>query len=315
MATLTTVPNLDRRAFLKTGAAAGAGLIIGFHIPAAAADDPAQQQEKKTPNPFNAWVHITPDNRITLILEKSEMGQGIMTAVPMILAEELCVDWKSVTVQQAATDPDIYNHGTGGSGSIAGCWLPMRRAGAAAREMLVATAAARWGVNTNTCVAKNGGVLHGSRNNFLSYGELANDAAKLPIPNLNTVPLKNSDDFTIVGKGTRRFEGTGKTNGRARFGIDSRVPGMQYAVVARCPIFGAKLKSFDATKAKSLAGVREVFAIEPVGEGAFSAGGVAVIADNSWAAIQGRKSLQIEWDNGPNASESSETLHKQFLDN
>jgi isoquinoline 1-oxidoreductase subunit beta len=311
MATLT----VDRRAFLKTGAAAGAGLIIGFHVPASAADDPAQQQEKKTPNPFNAWVHITPDNRITLILEKSEMGQGIMTAVPMILAEELCVDWKNVIVRQAPTDPDIYDHGTGGSGSVAGCWLPMRRAGAAAREMLVAAAAARWGVNTNTCVAKNGGVLHGSRNNFLTYGELANDAAKLPIPNLNAVPLKNSDDFTIVGKGTRRFEGADKTNGKAKFGIDSRVPGMQYAVVARCPVFGAKLKSFDAARAKGVAGVRDVFAIEPVSQGAFSAGGVAVIADNSWAAIEGRKALQVEWDNGPNAGESSETLHQQFLDN
>jgi len=311
MAALT----VDRRAFLKTGAAAGAGLIIGFHIPASAADDPAQQQEKKTPNPFNAWVRITPDNRIALILEKSEMGQGIMTAVPMILAEELCVDWKNVTVQQAPTDPDIYNHGTGGSGSIAGCWLPMRRAGAAAREMLVAAAAARWGVTTNTCVAKNGGVLHGSRNNFLTYGELADDAAKLPIPNLNTVPLKNSDDFTIVGKGTRRFEGADKTLGKAKFGIDSRVPGMQYAVVARSPVFGAKLKSFDAARAKSVAGVRDVFAIEPVSEGAFSAGGVAVIADNSWAAMEGRKALQVQWDNGPNASESSETLHKQFLAN
>jgi len=311
MATLT----LDRRAFLKTGAAAGTGLVVGFYLPAAAADDPAQQQEKKTPNPFNAWVHISPDNRITLILEKSEMGQGIMTAVPMILAEELCVDWKNVIVEQAPTDPEIYDHGTGGSGSVAGCWLPMRRAGAAAREMLVSAAAARWGVNTNTCVAKNGGVLHGSRNNFLTYGELANDAAKLPIPNLNTVSLKNSDDFTIVGRGQPRFEGALKTNGKAKFGIDSRVSGMQYAVVARCPVFGAKLKSFDAAKAKSVAGVRDVFAIDPVATGAFSAGGVAVVADNSWAAMEGRKALKIEWDNGPNAAESSESLHKQFLDN
>ena len=315
MAILTPSLNLDRRAFLKTGATAGAGLLIGFHVPASAGDDPAGQQEKKTPNPFNAWVHITPDNRITLILEKSEMGQGIMTAVPMILAEELCVDWKKVVVEQAPTNPDVYNHGTGGSGSVAGCWLPMRRAGAAAREMLISAAAARWGVNTNTCVAKNGGVLHGSRNSFLTYGELALDAAKLPIPNLNTVPLKNSDDFTIVGTGQPRFEGAAKTNGKAKFGIDSRIPGMQYAVVARCPIFGAKLKSFDAGKAKSVAGVRDVIAIEPVGEGAFSTGGVAVVADNSWAAMEGRKALQIEWDNGPNASESSETLHKQFLDN
>ena len=311
MSTMT----LDRRSFLKTGTVAGAGLLVGFHLPADAAQDPAQQQEKKTPNPFNAWVQITPDNRVNLILEKSEMGQGIMTALPMILAEELSVDWKSVTVEQAPTNPEIYNHGTGGSGSVASCWLPMRRAGAAAREMLVAAAAARWNVNANTCVAQDGGVLHGSRKNFLTYGELATDAAKQPIPNLNTVPLKNSDNFTIVGRDKPRFEGASKTNGTAKFGIDSRVAGMQFAVVARCPIFGGKVKSFDAAKAKTVAGVREVFAIEPVGEGAFTAGGVAIVADNSWAAMQGRKALQVVWDEGPHAGESSETLREQFLQN
>jgi isoquinoline 1-oxidoreductase beta subunit len=305
---------LDRREFLKTGTAAGAGLLIGFHLTTASAEDPAQKQEKQTPNPFNAWVHVSPDNRVTLILEKSEMGQGIMTAVPMILAEELCVDWKAVTVEQAPTNPEIYNHGTGGSGSVAGCWLPMRRAGAAAREMLIAAAAARWNVNPNTCVAQNGGVLHGSRKNFLTYGELVSDAAKLPIPNLKTVPLKNSDNFTIVGKDMPRWEGPAKTNGAAKFGIDSRVAGMQFAVVARCPVFGGKVKTFDAAKAKAVAGVREVFAIEPVGQGAFTAGGVAVVADNSWAAIEGRKALQITWDEGPHAGESTETLRQQFVD-
>ncbi len=306
---------LDRREFLKTGAVVGAGLWIGFRVSTAAAQDSAQQQEKKTPNPFDAWVHISPDNRVTLILEKSEMGQGIMTAVPMILAEELSVDWRNIVVQQAPTNPEIYDHGTGGSGSVAGCWLPMRRAGAAAREMLIAAAAARWNVNPNTCKASNGGVLHGARNNFLTYGQLADDAARLPIPNLNTVPLKNSDDFTIVGKATPRFEGAAKTNGTAKFGIDSRVPGLQYAVVARCPIFGGKVKSFDASKAKSVAGVRDVFEIERVDTGAFSAGGIAVVADNSWAAMQGRKALQITWDEGPNVNESSASLHQQMLDN
>ena len=311
MTTLT----LDRREFLKTGTIAGAGLLVGFHLSAAAADDPAEEQEKKTPNPFNAWVHIAPDNRVTLILEKSEMGQGIMTALPMILAEELCVDWKMVGVEQAPTNPDVYNHGTGGSGSVSSCWLPMRRAGAAAREMLVAAAAARWNVNPNTCVAQDGGVLHGSRKNFLTYGELAADAAKQPIPNLNTVPLKSSDNFTIVGREMPRWEGSSKTNGSAIFGIDSRVPGMQFAVMARCPVFGGKVKSFDAAKAKAVTGVREVFAIEPVGTGAFTAGGVAIVADNSWAAMQGRKALQVSWEEGPHANESSETLRQQFLAN
>jgi len=311
MSTLT----VDRRDFLKMGTVAGAGLLVGFHLNALAADDPAEEQEKKTPNPFNAWVHVTPDNHVTLILEKSEMGQGIMTALPMILAEELCVDWKSVRVEQAPTNPKVYNHGTGGSGSVASCWLPMRRAGAAAREMLIAAAAARWNVNPNTCVAQDGGVLHGSRKNFLTYGELVEDAAKQPIPNLNTVPLKNSDNFSIVGRGKPRLEGVAKTNGTARFGIDSRAPGMQFAVVARCPVFGGKVKSFDAANAKAVKGVCEVFAIEPVAAGAFTAGGVAVVADSSWAAMRGRKALQVSWDKGPHVGESSESLRKQFVDN
>src|SRR5467141_4361629 len=278
---MTTAPVLKRREFLKTGAAGGTALVVAFHLPSSAFAA-AQDQEKKTPNPLNAWVRITPDNRVTLILGKSEMGQGIMTALPMILAEELYLDWKNVKIEQAPTDPKIYDHGTGGSGSVSGSWLPLRRAGAAAREMLVTAAAARWNVNPNTCVAKDGGVLHGARKNFLTYGELVEDAAKLPIPDFNTVSLKNSDDFTIVGHDTRRFEARDKATGAAKFGIDSRMPGMQFAVIARCPVFGGKLKSFDAAKAKAVPGVRDVIAIDPVGPGAFTAGGVVGLADNSW---------------------------------
>ncbi len=311
MTTLT----LDRRAFLKTSTAGGAGLLIGFHLCGYAYTDPAAEQEKKTPNPFDAWVHISPENRVTLILAKSEMGQGVMTALPMILAEELSVDWKKVTVEQAPTNPAIYSHGTGGSGSVAGSWLPLRQAGAAAREMLIAAAAKRWNVNPNTCTAKDGGVLHGARKNFLTYGELAEDAAKLPIPDFQTVPLKNSSTFTIVGHDTLRVDAAEKATGRAKFGIDTRVPGMVYAVVARCPVFGGKVKSFDATKAKAVAGVQEVFTIDPVGPGAFSAGGVVVVAENSWAAMEGRRALEITWDEGPHAEESSEWLRNQFVEN
>ena len=312
---MATASVVNRRDFLKTGAAGGAALVIGFYLPVAAQAQEAQQQEKKPPNPLNAWVRITPDNHVTLILEKSEMGQGVMTALPMILAEELSLEWKNVKIEQAATDPKIYNHGTGGSGSVAGSWLPLRRAGAAAREMLVAAAAQRWNVNPNTCVAKDGGVLHGARKNFLTYGELVDDAAKLPIPNFNTVPLKNSDDFTIVGHDTRRFEVRDKATGAAKFGIDSRMPGILYAVIARCPVFGGKAAKFDATKTKAVPGVRDVIQIEPVAQGAFTAGGVVVLADNSWAAMQGRKALSITWDEGPNAEESSDSLRKQFSDN
>ncbi len=306
---------INRRDFLKKSAAGGAALVIGFHLGSSAFADQAQEQEKKPVNPFDAWVRVTPDNRVTLILGKSEMGQGIMTALPMILAEELCVDWRQVKVEQAPTNPKIYDHGTGGSGSVSGSWLPLRRAGASAREMLVSAAAQRWNVSRDTCKAQDGGVLHGARKNFLTYGELVEGAAKLPIPDFNTVPLKNPDDFTIVGRDTRRFESRDKAIGAAKFGLDSRVPGMLYAVIARCPVFGGKIKSFDAAKAKAVPSVRDVFAIDPVGQGAFTTGGVAVLAENSWAAMQGRKALQITWDEGSAASESSNSLRKQFLDN
>src|SRR5712664_1900576 len=224
---------VNRRDFMKTGAAGGVALVIGFHLSPSAFSDQAEEQEKKTPNPFDAWVRVTPDNNVTLILGKSEMGQGIMTALPMILAEELCLDWKRVKIEQAPTNPKIYDHGTGGSGSVSGSWLPMRRAGAAAREMFVSAAAQHWNVSRDTCKAQNGGVLHGARKQFLTYGELVGDASKLPVPDLNTVPLKNSDDFTIVGHDRKRFEAAAKSSGAAKFGIDSRMPGMEYAVIAR----------------------------------------------------------------------------------
>ncbi|MGB7848828.1 MAG: xanthine dehydrogenase family protein molybdopterin-binding subunit [Candidatus Acidiferrum sp.] len=312
---MTQTLSLDRREFLKTSASVGVALLIGFHLDARAASDPAQAQEKPVVNPLNAWVRITADNRITLILAKSEMGQGVITSLPMILAEELSVDWKQVGIEQAPTNPKIYQHGTGGSGSVHGSWLPLRRAGAAAREMLITAAATQWNVNRDTCVAQDGGVLHGARKNFLTYGELVERAAKLPVPDLNTVPLKNSHDFTIVGHDLHRTDAKAKSNGAAIFGIDSRVPGMQYAVIARCPVFGGKVKSFDATKTKSIPGVKDVITIEAVAKGAFTAGGVVVLADTSWAAMQGRNALKIVWEEGPHAGESSDTLHKQFLEN
>jgi len=301
----------DRREFLKTAAVGGAVLLVGFHLPASASDEP---KEKPLVNPFNAWVKITPDNRITLILGKSEMGQGVMTSLPMILAEELCVDWKQVSVEQAPTNPKIYDLGTGGSGSVSDSWLPLRRAGAAAREMLILTAAKKWEVTPETCKAQNGYVLHGHPERSFRYGELVADAAQLPIPNLNEVPLKNSNDFTVVGRDTHRVDTAAKTTGAAKYGIDSRVPGMLYAVIARCPVFDGKVASFEASKAKQVRGVRDVVKIETSGRGASTTGGVAVVAENSWAAIEGRRALEVQWDEGPAASESTEILRKQFLD-
>jgi len=312
---MATANLVNRRDFLKTTAWTGAGLVIGFHLGPSSAAASAVDQEKKTVNPFNAWVRITPDNQVTLILGKSEMGQGIMTALPMILAEELYLEWEKVKIEQAPTDPAIYDHGTGGSGSVAASWLPLRQAGAAAREMLITAAAQHWNVNRNTCKPKDGGIVHGARKQYLTYGDLVSVAATLPVPNLNTVPLKNSNDFTIVGHDRNRFEARAKSTGTAKFGIDSRPDNLMYAVIARCPVFGGKPSKFDPAKAKAIPGVREVISIDAVPQGAFSAGGVVVLADNSWAAMQGRRALDINWDEGPHASESSQSLRQQFIDN
>jgi isoquinoline 1-oxidoreductase subunit beta len=312
---MATASVVNRRDFLKKGAAGGAALVIGFHLTPRAFGDQAKDQEEKTPNPFDAWVRITPDDRVTLVLGKSEMGQGVYTSLPMILAEELCVDWKQVHIEQAPTNPKVYDLGTGGSGSVAGSWLPLRQAGAAAREMLIAAAAKKWEVGTDTCKARNGYVVHGHPERSSRFGDLVVDASKLPVPNLHNVPLKNPDDFTIVGREVHRLDAAAKSSGTAKFGIDSRVPGMLYAVIARCPVFEGKVASFDATKAKAVPGVRDVLQIETKGRGASTTGGVAVLADNSWAAIQGRKVLEVKWDEGAAANESSEELHKQFLEN
>jgi isoquinoline 1-oxidoreductase subunit beta len=312
---MSTTPILDRREFLKKSAATGVALVVGLHLNAQAATERAESQEKPVVNPLNAWVRITPDNRITLILAKSEMGQGVLTSLPMILAEELCVDWKAVKVEQAPTNPKLYDLGTGGSGSVADSWLPLRRAGAAAREMLIEAAAKKWEVSPDTCTAVDGCVVHGHPKRYLKYGDLVEEAAKLPVPNLNTVPLKNSNDFLIIGRDERRIEARAKATGAAMFGIDSRVPGMLYAVVARCPVFEGMVASFDARKAKAIPGVGEVVQFETKAHGASTTGGIAVLADNSWAAIQGRNALEVKWNEGAAASESSAQLQQQFVAN
>src|SRR5207302_2142328 len=241
--------------------------------------------------------------------------QGVYTSLPMILAEELCADWKQVRVEQAPTNPKIYDLGTGGSGSVEGSWLPLRQAGAAARELLIAAAAKKWEVGADTCKAKNGYVVHGHPERSFRFGELVAEASKLPIPDLHKVPLKNPSDFVIVGREVLRLDAAAKSTGSAKFGIDSRVPGMLYAVIERCPVFEGKVASFDASKAKAVPGVRDVFEIKTSGRGASTTGGVAVLAGNSWAAIQGRKALAVKWEEGVAANESSEELRSQFLAN
>jgi isoquinoline 1-oxidoreductase beta subunit len=308
----TGSPGVSRRGFLVTSAAAagGAALIVGFDLGAPAAQSP--QPAKAPPNPLSAWVRVARDGSVTLILAKSEMGQGVYTTLPMILAEELDADWSRVRVEQAPTNAAIYDHGTGGSQSVRTSWLPLRRAGAAARQMLVAAAAARWAVDPTTCTTE-AGVVRGPAGQSLPYGDLVEAAAALPVPDLEKVPLKDPARFRIIGTSRPRLDIPAKVNGEAVFGSDVRVPGMLYAVVARCPTVGGRVARFDAAKAKALPGVRQVVEIPAVRAGVFTTGGVAVVADSTWAAIQGREALDITWDHGPHAKESSASLRAQFV--
>jgi isoquinoline 1-oxidoreductase beta subunit len=265
--------------------------------------------KKAAPNPFDAYVHVKPDGHITLIVAKSEMGQGIKTGLAMILAEEAEIDFNSVSVEQAETRPDIYAHmGTGGSGSTIESFTPLRKAGATVRALMITAAAAKWNVPPAECEAKKGSVLHEKSDRQASYGELVEAARKLPMPDPEKVQLKDESNFELIGHATPRVDVPSKVNGSAQFGIDVRVPEMVFAVVARCPTFGGKAAHFDAGKAKAVAGVRDVFEIPALGADKFTAGGIVVVADSTWAAMKGRDALQITWDHGAAVSESSEGM-------
>jgi isoquinoline 1-oxidoreductase subunit beta len=277
------VSGLTRREFVAAGVAAGAGLVVGFYLPHAG------RRGKEVFSP-NAYLRITTDDKVTIVCARSEMGQGVRTALPMILAEELEADWKQIEIEQAGASTLYGDQSTGGSASVKTTWDPMRKAGAAAREMLISAAALTWGVPRSSCVAENGAVLHGASKRRLSYGELVEKAATLPIP--TDVPLKQNKDYKIVGQRLARVDTPSKVKGEALFGIDFRMPGMKYAVLSRSPTIGGKALSFDDAESKRVAGVRYVAKI--------SDAAVAVVADSVWGAMEGRRMLNVSWDPGPN---------------
>ncbi|HEV3510581.1 MAG TPA: xanthine dehydrogenase family protein molybdopterin-binding subunit [Candidatus Sulfotelmatobacter sp.] len=273
---------LSRRNFLGMGVAAGAGLVIGFYLPHGEG-----HQDEFSPN---AYLRITPDNKITVVCARSEMGQGVRTALPMILAEELEADWKQIEIEQAGASTLYGDQTTGGSASVRTTWDPMRKAGAAAREMLISAAALTWNVPRSACTAEAGHIKHVASGRTLSYGELAGKASRLPIP--TDVPLKQSKDYKIVGQRLARVDTPDKVKGDAVFGIDFRLPGMKYAVLSRCPVIGGKVSGFDDKDAKKISGVSYV---GKIGDSA-----VAVVADSVWGAMEGRRVLNVTWDEGPN---------------
>ncbi|HEX4783241.1 MAG TPA: molybdopterin cofactor-binding domain-containing protein, partial [Candidatus Sulfotelmatobacter sp.] len=274
---------LSRREFVTAGVAAGAGLVIGFYLP----HKSSSQSETFSPN---AYLRITPDNKITIVVARSEMGQGVRTALPMILAEELEADWKQIAIEQAGASTLFGDQTTGGSASIRTTWDPMRKAGAAAREMLISAAALTWNVPRSTCSAENSHIKHAASNRILSYGELSSKAATLPIP--TDVTLKQSKDYKIVGQRLARVDTPDKVKGDAIFGLDYRLPGMKFAVLSRCPTIAGKVSAFDDKESKKISGVSYV---GKIGDSA-----VAVVADSVWGAMEGRRVLNVTWDDGPN---------------
>jgi len=274
---------LSRREFVAIGAAAGAGFVIGFYLPHGAGSG----KESFSPN---AYLRITSDNRITIVVARSEMGQGVLTALPMILAEELEADWKQIEIEQAGASTLFGDQTTGGSASVRTTWDPMRKAGAAAREMLITAAALVWDVPRSGCTAESGHIKHAASGRSASYGELASRAAALPIP--TDVQLKQSKDYKIVGQRLARLDSPAKVKGEAIFGIDFRLPGLKFAVLSRCPTIGGKVSSFDDKESKKISGVGYV---GKIGDSA-----VAVVADSVWGAMEGRRVLNAAWDDGPN---------------
>lgn len=281
-----TAGSLGRRDFLKLSAGAGLWLAVSApgRVLAARAAIPAGFAP-------SAWLHVAPDGAVTVFLAKSEMGQGSYTGMAVLVAEELRADWKRVRVVQADADARFGNMSTGGSRSVRGGWIPLRKAGAAAREVLIEAAARRWEVAPGACRAEAGAVVHATSRRRLEYGALVADAARLPVP--ADPPLTAPAGFTLIGKRVPRLDTPDKVRGAAVFGLDVRVPGMLHAAVARPPVRGGRVKGFDAAAAARVPGVLEVVEVPS---------GVAVIARDTWAAFRGRDALRATFEPGPNGA-------------
>src|SRR5216117_570275 len=286
-----------RRKFLKQSAAIGGGLTVGFGFPAALA------QKADAAAEINAWVVIRPDDAIIIRYARSEMGQGSMTSAPMLVAEELECDWRRVKIEYASANANVKRKrawgdmAAVGSRTIRNSQEYLRRAGATAREMLIAAAAQQWGVPASECSASNSFITHGAGGRRLSFGKVADAAAKLEPP--KDVKLKDPKDWKLIGKSVKRIDIPDTVMGKQRFGIDVQLPGMLYAAIAQCPVFGGKLKAIDAAKVEGRRGIVKVLPMESF---------VAVVADNWWRAKEALRDVHIEWDVGANGNVSSASL-------
>ncbi len=290
---------LSRKEFLNLSAKFGAGLVIGFHLPLK-----QLMGQGDAPLAFepNVWISINRDGTTNIVMHRCEMGQKIVTTLPMIVAEELDADWSMVRVVRANYDPAYGPQNTGGSASIRTTYDKLRKAGAAAREMLITAAAQTWNVPRSQCRTENGQVVHKGNGKLLSYGDLVTTASTLNIP--EDVPLKNPADFSIIGTDNiQSKDGRIKVNGHIHYGLDFTMEGMLTSVIARCPVFGGQPKRWNQKAALAVSGVRHAVQVSA---------GIAVVADDTWSALQGRKALNVEWDEGPNAALSSEEISRRF---
>jgi isoquinoline 1-oxidoreductase beta subunit len=299
--------DVSRRQFFKTSAGGAASLVIGFYLPGrsvlALTQETSAPAAAKLPSP-NAFLRIGADESVTVLLAHSEMGQGIWTTLPILIAEELECDWSKIRVEHAPAAPAYFHTAfgiqmTGGSTTTWSEFDRYRQAGALAREMLIQAAAAQWKVDPKSCRAEDGFVVH--RGKKLSFGKLAAAAQKLTPP--SQVKLKSSKEWRRIGKATKRLDSPEKVTGRAEFGLDVRFPGLMTAVVARAPVFGGKVKSFRAEKTKAMPGVKAVVEVPS---------GVAVVAEHFWAAKVGRDALEVEWDLGPGSGLDTEKMREEF---
>ena len=299
------VKGFSRRAFLQVGVAAGGGLLLSLSLPAANGEAEAADPVRFSPN---AFIRIDGDGRVVLTMPYVEMGQGTYTAIPMLIAEELEVELKQVQLEHAPPDEKLYGNpllagvqATGNSNAVRASWQPLRQAGAIARTMLLSAAAKRWNVDPASCRAQSGEVLHAPTGRKLGYGELAADAAQLPVP--DKVDLKGPADFKLIGTVAKRLDTPAKVNGTAVYGIDVRPVGVKIATLAQSPVFGGRLKSADDTAAKAVKGVRQIVRLDDA---------VAVVADHMGAAKKGLAALVIEWDDGPHAKLSTEDIASEL---
>ncbi len=295
---------LNRRSFLQVSAAAGGGLIVAAWLPSWTGTGVAGAAGSFEPN---VWIKVNADDTVRIMLTMLEMGQGVMTSMPMLVAEELDFDWSRIKTEWAGADPKYGNPNfggqqlTAGSNSVRGMWKVLRESGATARVMLVKAAAQTWGVPEDSCTTDKGEVIHQASGRRLKYGALVDKAAALPVP--TGVTLKDPKNFKVLGNSLARLDVPEKVNGSAVFGIDVKLPGLLTAKVVRCPVFGGKVARFNADKAKAVAGVKNVVQIT---------NGVAVVADNYWSASRGAQALEVTWDEGPLAKLTSADILAKY---